>query len=265
MKDDDFTYIALYRKLIDSPVFTHEGLLKIWIWCLLRANYTERTVSIQTGRGVTIASVKPGQFIFGRKSAAKELHMKPGTVYDRMQKLSELNMIDIKSNTHYSTVSICNWNYYQCHKEESQQPSNNQPTTNQQPTNTDNKGNKGNKGDKKESLSNKKFDSSDNPPYNEIKEYWNSKERLKVNCPISQMTDARRRKIARRWSEKLFRENWQTIIDKADASDFLMCDWDNFDFTWVINRDENYIRILEGKYDNELDPFEKFRRQNNVK
>ena len=241
-RDHKHTYIALYRGLIDSPVFAHEGLLKIWIWCLLRANYTEKPVPIITGRGQSIVTVGPGQFIFGRKSAAKELSMQPGTVYDRMQKLSELDMINIQSNNHYSIVSICNWDYYQVQLKNNQQATNNQPTGNQQATNTDNKVNKVNKGNNKK---------NNNVPFADILDYWKQHKRLVDKCDMRAMTKQRKEKVKARWQEQDFKDNWQAIIKKSNESDFLTGpEFPGFSFDWIIKNDTNYMKVLEGKYDN---------------
>lgn len=130
-------WLRLYRKSINSQVFQNEGLWKVWTWCLMKANYKDAWVSIQTGRGKTEVLVKRGQFIFGRKSAAKELGMKLSTVHDRMEKLVKARNIDIQSNTHYSIIIVCNYCTYQEDGETKcdTQPDN-QPTSNQQPTNT---------------------------------------------------------------------------------------------------------------------------------
>jgi len=55
----------------------------------------------------------PGQFIFGRESAAKELGMKPSTVRNRMQKLKKMGNLDIKVASQYSIIIIINWDTYQ--------------------------------------------------------------------------------------------------------------------------------------------------------
>lgn len=149
-------WIALHRKLLDSRVFANEGLLKVWIYCLCRANHEKNYVPITTGKGETEVEVKPGDFIFGRNAAAKDLKMNPSTVYKRMQKLENMGNINIKSNSHYSIVSICNWLTYQDNvkqKEQAkEQPSNNQVTGREQASNTDNNVNN----DKNENNDNKK-------------------------------------------------------------------------------------------------------------
>jgi len=110
----EFTYIALYRKLLSSAVFHNEGLLKVWIWCLLKTTHSKkRIVPITTGKGISEVEIVKGQFIFGRKKAAQELNMNPNTVYKRMKKLKKLGNLTMQSNTHYSIVSIINWDVYQ--------------------------------------------------------------------------------------------------------------------------------------------------------
>jgi len=78
--------------------------------------------------------VERGSFVFGRKTASKELNMPERTVYDRILKLAKMQNIAIISNSHYSIISICNYEYYQNSKLDEATAN---PTTNQQPTNTD--------------------------------------------------------------------------------------------------------------------------------
>ena len=63
------------------------------------------------------AWVDPGQFIFGRESAAKELKMSPSTVWNRIKKLENMRNLDIESDSKYSIITIINWNTYQGREE----------------------------------------------------------------------------------------------------------------------------------------------------
>lgn len=89
------------------------------------------------------------------------------------------------------------------------------------------------------------------PPYTEIMDYWNEQERLSTYHPCVRMTDKRKKHLRARWKEELFRENWRTIIDKCEQSDFLVKKCNPFDFTWWIRNDSNYCKILEGRYSDE--------------
>ena len=140
--------ILLARKSLGSQVFQDDQLWKVWCWCLMKANHKENWAVIKTGRGDTQVRVDRGQFIFGRKSAAKELKQKPSSVYFRMKKLRNMRNLDMQTNTHFSIITICNYERYQnldlysC--QAGKQPTDNQLTTNRQPTDT----NKNDKNDK---------------------------------------------------------------------------------------------------------------------
>lgn len=106
-------YIKLYRKTLDSRVFGNPGLLKIWIWCLLKANHKGQWVSVKTGKGTTEVWIESGQFIFGRVTAAKKLKMHPETVRKRIHKLKNMGNLTIQSTKQYSIITIANWAFYQ--------------------------------------------------------------------------------------------------------------------------------------------------------
>ena len=143
-------YLKLYRRTLESQVFQNEGLLKVWIWCLLKANHKKKWVTLKTGRGETEVEVLPGQFIFGRKAAAKELKMKESTIRDRVKKLTNMRNLDTKPATHYTLITIVNWHTYQPVEKKADSKDDNQPTTNRQPTTT----NKNDKNDKKTNYAN---------------------------------------------------------------------------------------------------------------
>jgi len=134
------TWCKLHSQILDSRVFLNEGLLKVWIYCLCRANIGQAVVEMKTGRSITEVELAPGQFVFGRNQAAKKLGMSPSTVWKRINKLKMMGNVDIKSDSHYSIVSICNWSTYQStpngKEHQKEQASDNQVTTKEQPSDT---------------------------------------------------------------------------------------------------------------------------------
>lgn len=107
-------WIKLHRQILESPVFAHQTALKIWLWCLCKANHADRSFPISTGKGETIVKISRGQFIFGRFKAEDELGINGSTIYKWMHKFSdEMGMIKIESNTHYSIITILNFNDFQ--------------------------------------------------------------------------------------------------------------------------------------------------------
>jgi len=118
-------YIKLYRKTIESPIFMHEGMLKLWVLCLLKANH-KQTDFVLPGILKPI-TLKPGQFITGRYELHRDYHQadiqkrkysrkcKP-TPYTLIRWLLTLQYMQMLSNTtynKYSIISITNWYLYQ--------------------------------------------------------------------------------------------------------------------------------------------------------
>jgi hypothetical protein len=132
--------ILLSRSLLNSAVFQNEKWLKVWVWCLAKANHKKQMVPITTGKGQTVVEIDRGQFIFGRHKASESLKMNPSTVRNIMDKLEKLQNIAMQKDTHYTIVTICNYEDYQNlenYKGQAKgQPKDNQRTTKGQPKDT---------------------------------------------------------------------------------------------------------------------------------
>ena len=105
--------INLWRKTLKSQIFRNESMLKVWIWCLLKAADKKRWGQIVVGKHKIEVELLPGQFIFGRDSAAQELDMPASSVWQRMQKLKNIGNLDINCDSNYSIISLLNWSAYQ--------------------------------------------------------------------------------------------------------------------------------------------------------
>jgi hypothetical protein len=111
-------YVKLWRKIEDSAVFADAHLLQLFLWCLMRATHKTYTVPARTGRGQTVVTLQPGQFIFGRNAAAKALRCPPSSIRNRIDSLRRRGMVDIQPDTHFSVVTIIKWHLYQQDAEE---------------------------------------------------------------------------------------------------------------------------------------------------
>lgn len=152
-------WIKLHRKLLSSKIFSNEKILKIWIWCLLKASSQE----YETLVGMTNIKLERGQFVFGRKKAAEELKMNENTIYKYMKVLEKEQNINIKSNNKYSIVTIEKWGQYQFNEEISNIKSNNKITT------------KEHKQEYKEYINNNIYISNkEDAPENNYREYFES-------------------------------------------------------------------------------------------
>lgn len=102
-------WIKLHRKIIESPLFENPKLLKMWLWCMCNAAHTQHDIIV----GRKTITLNPGEFVFGRKKAARELDMCEGTVYDYMHLLEERGSVSLKPNNKYTLVKVENWGVYQ--------------------------------------------------------------------------------------------------------------------------------------------------------
>lgn len=125
---EDKSYIKLFRKLLNSPIFENEKALKIWIWCLLKATHKERLQLV----GQQEVNLRKGQFVFGRKKASEELKMSESTIYKYIKLLEKLQMISINSNNKFSVITVEKWEEYQIEELKD----NNKVTAKEQQSNT---------------------------------------------------------------------------------------------------------------------------------
>lgn len=259
-------WIKLYRKLLESPIFDNPDLLKVWIWCLLKASHVDHTQVI----GLQEIHLKSGQFVFGRKKAAIELNMSEAKVYRLIKKLELLGNLNIKSNNKFSVITIVNWDFYQNDQLQSEQQTeqqneqqmnskvNNKRTTNEQQMNTNKNGKNGKNGKNdinnilssyEESMSTQSVD--DHIPYQEIVELYNSTVTLLPK--VKSLNDRRRRHIKVAWNKFKSIEPFREVFEKAEKSDFLSGwsgKWLGCNFDWLVNYN-NMIKVLEGTYDND--------------
>lgn len=135
---DGTGWFCMHRKVIKSAVFAVPELLKCLVWSLARANPTAAKVPVKTGRGTTLVELKAGEFITGRESAGEALGMPGTTAMDRLRRLEALGVIKLRSVTHFSIVSVVNWQAYQNASAKTRHPSVTQVTPNRHPSVTDN-------------------------------------------------------------------------------------------------------------------------------
>lgn len=241
-------YVKLWRKTLDSRVFANADLLKVWVWCLCKASHEPKWVSISTGRGMQEIQIEAGQFVFGRKTAAKELDMKLRTVYDRIQKLKSLQNLDINSNTHYSIVTICNWVDYQQMENEGQQatrtPSAHHPHTIQH-----NQTLRELREEEKSTPPPPLRGASDPTPFENLIEMYHRQ------CPTMPKTakpgENLKKQLRRRWLEYPDFVWWESYFNRVAASDFLTGRKNDFiaNLIWLTGP-KNMEKVLAGQYDN---------------
>ncbi len=143
-------WISLHRKVMDNPIFSNANMLKLWILCLLKATHTEHKQLV----GNQIVVLQKGQFITGRDALFNEFNkgakssevVSAVSLWRWLKKFEEWQMLNIKTTTKYSVVTVFNWVEYQ----QNEQQVNNKRTANEQQMITNNNVNNANKENKKD-------------------------------------------------------------------------------------------------------------------
>lgn len=130
MDIDQGGWIKLYRASIGKGWLSNHRLWTFWCYCLLKASHKETTVLI----GNQQVRLLPGQFVFGRKKAAKDLRMSERQTRTCIDSLKTLENVSVKTTNKYSLVTIINWGIYQGGEngndhQNDQQPANKVPHT----------------------------------------------------------------------------------------------------------------------------------------
>ena len=114
-------FVKLYRSLLDWEWYQDANTMRVFMHCLLKANYKDKR-----WQGIVIPK---GSFVSSRGKLAQELHLSEQNVRTALNHLKSTGEITIKSTKKYTIYTVNNWDYFQ---EDNQLP--NQPLTNNQPT-----------------------------------------------------------------------------------------------------------------------------------
>ncbi|WP_438310882.1 hypothetical protein [Sporosarcina sp. FA9] len=162
-------WISLHRKLMDNPIYSNANMLKLWIHCLMKASHSGRDQLV----GNQMVKLEVGEFVTGRNALADEFNkgakkaevISAITLWRWLKNFEEWQMLNIKTTTKYSVVTVSNWSEHQG----GEQQVNSKRTTDEQQVNTINNVNKVNNDNKenKKELKNspKQVYDKDSPPF----------------------------------------------------------------------------------------------------
>lgn len=293
-------WIKLHESLAEWEWFDHPYMLKLWIYLLIRANYTDvKWHGIVVPRGSLVTSLD---------KLSEALNISVQQVRTGLAKLIDNKQITSESTSQYRIISICNYDIYQLKETSEQQTKNcddnNQITTSKEEyilsplikENTSPKGEEKKKspltapleekqepelsaedyeaekmaflGGVKKSDDNllgfelkpsemgKKSGKETELRFADVVSIWNT---TVTHLPkLVKLSEERKAKVRVRWEEWSSigdpLEIYRQICDRAQQSNFLRGDnnrgWiANFD--WLISNGKNWLKILEGNYDNQ--------------
>ena len=113
---------------MDSPIFSHDGMWKLFTLCLMKATHQPIEIKID---GVLIPiHLRPGQFVTGKYALWADYHQldkkkrkprnKPRpsstTLRSWLLTMEKLQILKIKSTNKFTVISINNWQRYQSNR-----------------------------------------------------------------------------------------------------------------------------------------------------
>lgn len=129
-------YIKLYRCMLDKPWSKHPEYVALWIYCLMRGNYTETDIITRTG---TRVHLMPGQFVASREQISINTGIQESKVERILKVFKSEQQIEQQNCGKFRIISILNWDKFQLSEQQIEQQMNNRRTTDEQQMNTDNK------------------------------------------------------------------------------------------------------------------------------
>jgi hypothetical protein len=102
-------WVGFYRKDLCEGFFKNRKLWQFWSYCLLKASHKEHVQMV----GYQEVLLKPGELVFGREVAAKELAASVRSVRTCINYFRKIGKLTIKTTNKFSIISIINWEAYQ--------------------------------------------------------------------------------------------------------------------------------------------------------
>lgn len=254
---EDTGWIKLSRRLLQSKYYLGEKFTRsmCWIDLLLLAEWRNERSFYH--RGIQVV-VKRGQIVISLDDLHKRWQLSVNTVRSRLAEMQKDGRIDLETNNVISKITILNYEKYQGvdyapDAAESNHTATLPPAMPQDvvPENPE--------PDTKESKDSE-VSMPDLPP---------APRKTQVDCnfvlklyhhicqslpKVLKLSEKRKSKIRVRFDEmEQDFQIMQTVFEKAEASNFLRGDnqrgW-KADFDWIFANGQNWVKILEGKYDN---------------
>ena len=249
-------YIKLHRKITRWGWYDDPNTFRVFIHLLLMANFEDGEWHDTV--------IKRGQYLTSINHLAKETKLSYQTIRTAISHLKSTGEITCQSTSHYTLITIANYERYQDVDFNTNEQTNEQTNTltNEQLTNNQQQYKKNKKNKEINNIylvQNEAENAAENDPnlMEDCVVVYNSV--CKSLPRVSKISDSRKRKIAARLKE-FSPEEIRTAFEKAEASDFMTGrsgKW-RCDFDWIMHSEDRIQRILEGKYDNvkKMDPLD---------
>lgn len=102
-------WIKLQRDILDTDIFHHPLLLKIWIGILMSATWKETSILWQQAR----RKLAPGSLIFGMREFAQRVGISPSSLHRWIRYLHDSERITYETSARGSLITVVKWQEYQ--------------------------------------------------------------------------------------------------------------------------------------------------------
>ena len=235
-------YVKISRKILEWEWYKDVNTKVVFFHILLKANW-------KNGRFQGM-EIPRGSFVTSYQSLAEETGLTVMNVRTAIKHLKLTQEITVSQHSKFSVITVKNYDAYQTvNKVANNQLTGNQQATNRQLTTIE----EGKQERKEEYNKSPKGDYESRTPessiYATIRELYNS---VCGSYPrLVKMSDARKKAISARLKTGYTLDDFQTLFEKAEASDFLKGankrNW-SATFDWLIC-DSNMAKVLDGNYD----------------
>jgi uncharacterized phage protein (TIGR02220 family) len=191
-------YIKIFRKITEWEWYTDENVMRVFLHCLIKSNYTEKN-----WRGITI---NRGSFVTSYNSLASDLKLTKQQIRTALNKLKSTHELTLKTTNKYSIISINNYDMYQ----DNNTQDNTQITFKQHSNNTQITPTKNIKNIKKEKNDKKDIYIVEQIDYKGIIDYLN----MKCGTKYKHTSQATKRLIQARVNQGFTYDDFKTVIDK---------------------------------------------------
>jgi hypothetical protein len=232
-------------------------LWTFWCWGLMKASHKKHKQIIRD----VMVELEPGEFIMGRKAAAKELKMTERGIRTCLSKLLRFENVTTRTTNRFTVVSVVNWHTYQQPEEQSDQQNDQQVASRWPAPDHEQECKKGRSIDIRQSPGNGNGGAGKATvsakaakpkiPYREIVDCYN--DILGGDLPRVKIVHSKRelaiRKIWHNNQKMRTLDKWESFFKFVASNGFLMGrekDW-RADFDWLV-KEENFAKVVEGKY-----------------
>jgi len=237
-------YVKLHRSFIDSEWYSDINVSRLFIHLLIKANYKEKTwQGILIEKGSLITSIS--KLSFETKLSVKQIR-------EAINKLKRANQVATRSTSRYTVIYIRNYIKYQEEDTQDGMKRASQVASERAITKEDKKIRNKEEEKKKERKKEKVA-----PPivsiYQHFIEYWNM-EALEGIPRATRLNDPRKNKIKSRLkSNPDFFNDFKLVVQKFKVNPNYYTGKNKINwvvnFDWVIKNDSNYLKVIEGNYD----------------